>query len=222
MNHKQGLISIPVILALLALSCLAMAQHGAWDQWDPEVVRSLHTAEGVPFLTEEEQKVILFMNMARYDGDRFSESFLETWLEENKVEDASYLRSLRRDLKAANGLDPLMPEEDLSEVAQGHALTSGKSGHTVHKDINKRFAPLKGNPYVAWGENCSYGYSEAITIVMTLLIDEGIENLGHRKNILNPDFNSVGVGIRPHRDYRVNCVIDFGRKNRSSLNDLPY
>jgi uncharacterized protein YkwD len=46
--------------------------------------------------------------------------------------------------------------------------------------------------------------------------------MGHRRNILNQSYNSVGVAIRPHRSYRVNCVIDFGKKNRSDLNQVPY
>ena len=76
--------------------------------------------------------------------------------------------------------------------------------------------------YFAWGENCSYGFEEAISIVITLLIDEDIEGVGHRKNILNPGYNSVGVAIRPHKDYQFNCVMDFGQKNRSNLNQVPY
>ena len=46
--------------------------------------------------------------------------------------------------------------------------------------------------------------------------------MGHRKNILSEEFNSVGVAIRPHKSYRVNCVTDFGRQNRSDLNEVPY
>ena len=88
--------------------------------------------------------------------------------------------------------------------------------------MKKRFAPLRGNPYQGWAENCSYGYQDALSIVITLLIDDGIKDLGHRKNILNESYNSVGVAIRPHKKYRVNCVIDFGNQNRSKLNTVPY
>jgi len=88
--------------------------------------------------------------------------------------------------------------------------------------FKERFEPLMGKPYLHVGENCSYGYERAIDIVLTLLIDEGIKNLGHRNNILGPDFNSVGVAIRPHKTYRVNCVMDFGSRDRSTINDIPY
>ena len=79
-----------------------------------------------------------------------------------------------------------------------------------------------GNPYYHVGENCSYGYDQAIDIVLTLMIDEGIKDVGHRKNILSEDFNSVGVAIRPHKNYRINCVIDFGHQKSSNLNKIPF
>lgn len=211
-----------MLAALVWISLQLHAQSSAWDRWDPGVVRSLYTSNGIPYLTEEEQKVVLFMNMARYNGSLFAETFLNTYVEENQVENTSYLRSLRRELKDVSGLPALVPEEDLTSVAQGHATRSGETGHVGHKDMNKRFEPLRGNPYFAWGENCSYGYDEAISIVIVLLIDEDIEGVGHRRNMLNAAYNSVGVAIRPHKNYRYNCVIDFGQKSRSGINQVPY
>jgi uncharacterized protein YkwD len=210
------------IIPFLLLPAGVTGQTSAWDRWDQEVVRSLFTSRGIPYLNEEEQKVILFMNMARHDGALFAETFVRTFVEENQVENSSYLRSLYQDLRSVSGLPALIPEEDLTAVAQGHATRSGETGHVGHQEMRKRFAPLMGNPYDAWGENCSYGYEDAISIVITLLIDEGIRDAGHRKNILNRDYNSAGVAIRPHKSYRVNCVIDFGKRNRSDLNQVPY
>ncbi len=210
------------ILPLLLLSPEADAQASVWDSWDAALVGNLHTGRDIPWLTGEEQKVILFMNMARHDGPLFAETFVKAYVEENQIEHSSYLRSLSKDLEKVSGLGPLFPEEDLTAVAQGHALKSGETGHVGHKDIEKRFEPLKGNPYYEWGENCSYGYDEALGIVITLLIDEDIKGVGHRKNILKESYNSVGVAIRPHKSYRVNCVIDFGQKSRSDLNQVPY
>ncbi len=198
------------------------AQDSPWDQWDAEVIDQLFTSRDLSYMSEEEQKVILFMNMARYDGKLFAESFLKKYAEEMQLQKNSYLRSLNKDLAKIEGLSALMPQEDLTAVAQGHAVKSGKSGHVGHKDMEKRFAPLERKPYYGWAENCSYGYQEALSIVITLLIDDGIKNLGHRKNILNERYNSVGVAIRPHKKYRVNCVIDFGIMPGSGLNTVPY
>ena len=210
------------LILLLAISHSLYSQNPVWDSWDPDVIRSLHTGAGIGYLTEEEQKVVLFMNMARFDGPLFASTFLDAYVEENKMENSSYLRSLYKDLKKKSGLIPFQVEEDLTSVAQGHADLSGRTGHTGHKNFDKRFAPLRGNPYTGWAENCSYGYKEAVDIVISLLIDEGIKGVGHRLNILNEEFNSVGVAIYPHKTYKTNCVIDFGKMKRSDLNQVPY
>jgi len=216
MRHKVFL------LLLLVHPLVLVAQSDPWQAWDASVVRTLNTAAEIDYLNEEEKKLILFMNMARQNGPLFSESFLKTYMQENQLENSSYIRSLRKDLKKASGLTPLFPEKDLTAIAQGHALRSGEKGTTGHNEFKKRFEPLMGDPYMHVGENCSYGYERAIDIVLSLLIDEGVKSLGHRNNILAPDFNSVGVAIRPHKSYRVNCVMDFGSTDRSSMNDVPY
>ena len=61
-------------------------------------------------------------------------------------------------------------------------------------------------------ENCSYGYSRGIDVVMQLLIDKGVKSLGHRKNLLS---NSVGMGasIQPHKTYAHCAVLDFWDTN---------
>jgi uncharacterized protein YkwD len=210
------------LLVFLLLPASLKAQSDPWADWDPELVRALNTANDMDYLNDEEKKVILFMNMARHDGSHFSDTFLEKYILENQLNNNSYIRSLRRDLKKTKGLTPLYPEKDLTAIAQEHARSSGEKGTTGHDGFNQRFEALMGNPYDHVGENCSYGYEQAIDIVITLLIDENIKSLGHRKNILAPDFNSVGVAIRPHRSYRTNCVMDFGSRDRSTMNELPY
>jgi uncharacterized protein YkwD len=47
---------------------------------------------------------------------------------------------------------------------------------------------------------------------MQLLIDDGIESLGHRKNILEPKYQWIGIAIEPHKTYRTNCVMDFAER----------
>lgn len=226
MQRKRKLPGGPLALLTAALVLLPAArfpaQENPWEQWDPSIIDLLYTSRDLDYMNEEEKKVVLFMNMARHNGPLFAETFLEAYASENQVAQTSYLRSLKRDLARTSGLPVLVPEKDLTAVAQGHAQRSGETGHVGHRGMDKRFAPLRGNPYTAWGENCSYGYADAISIVITLLIDEDVREVGHRKNILNPAFNSVGVAIRPHKTYRVNCVIDFGKKVRSDLNEVPY
>ncbi len=216
------MINRPLLIMLLLLPVALSAQQNPWDRWEASRVRELHTADDVDYLNEEEKKVILFMNMARHDGPLFAQTFLTTYIKENHLRNSSYIRSLNQDLDGVAGLVPLQPERDLTASAVGHAKKSGKEGRIGHQGFNKRFEPLLGNPYNHVGENCSYGYETATDIVISLLIDEGVKNQGHRNNILSIDFNSVGVAIEPHKTYRINCVMDFGQRDRTGMNEVPY
>lgn len=211
-----------IILLFTLLVTMLSGQADVWDQWDRETVEKANTAQGFEYYSEEEKKVVLFMNLARIDGKRFADTFLDAYVKSTGTGMNSYVRSLYRDLKHVTDLPLLIPEEDLTSIAQGHARNSGETGHVGHKNFKKRFEPFMGNPYYNVGENCSYGFSQAIDIVITLLIDDGVKGVGHRKNTLNPEFNSVGVAIRPHKRYGSNCVIDFGKQDRSNLNEVPF
>lgn len=220
------ILHIPVhrvcLILLLTAAAPLTAQSDPWSAWDAGTVRELNTAADLDYLNEEEKKVVLFMNLARYNGPLFAETFLESYIREMQVENNSFVKSLRRDLKKLDRLAPLLPEADLSAVAREHAIESGREGRTGHQGFKQRFESLLGNPYTHVGENCSYGYERAIDIVLSLLIDEGVKDLGHRGNILSTDFNSIGVAIRPHTRYRTNCVMDFGARDRSGINEVPY
>jgi len=172
-------------------------------------LKKAYTAADADYLTEDEKNLIFYTNLARMNGPLFEKTILEQYLED-KIP-TSYTRSLRRELKKLEPLSILAPEKDLYNVAKGHASLSGKRGTTGHQRFEKRYGPLMGK-YNDVAENCAYGYEDPMVILIELLIDEGIRNLGHRKNLLNPNYNSLGVAIRPHKKFRYNAVMSFGRK----------
>ncbi len=59
------------------------------------------------------------------------------------------------------------------------------------------------------GENISYGRSDARDVVIQLMVDDGIRNRGHRRNMFDPEFRLVGVGCGQHAGYRAMCVMTF-------------
>ena len=198
------------VTASMILCGTAYSQDTIWEQWDQAVIDQANTAKNIAYYSENEKKVVLLMNLARLDGQLFSSTYLSYYIQANKIPKNSYVKSLYRELKIVKGLPVLEPKKDLFEIAKGHATKSGNTGHVGHIDMNQRFAEVFGSVYFHMAENCSYGYEDAMDIVITLLIDDGVKSVGHRKNILNKSFNSTGVSIQPHKDYRSNCVIDFG------------
>jgi hypothetical protein len=208
---KKIFVSLYFLFILGGLSAQKTLDHKVWSRWDTATVIRANTAEKADYLTSEEKLVILFTNLARTDGLLFSETFLDFYLE--GTEKTKYTKSLYKDLKTVKNLPLFLSENDLFKAAEGHAIKSGKNGQVGHQGFDARFKPLM-QKYNGVAENCSYGYEKAIDIVIQLLIDEDIPSLGHRVNMLNPEYNSIGVSIREHKKYRINCVMDFGKALR--------
>ena len=42
------------------------------------------------------------------------------------------------------------------------------------------------------------------------MIDDGVKSRGHRKNIMNKDFKTTGIGFaNKHKLYGCECVLDY-------------
>jgi uncharacterized protein YkwD len=116
-------------------------------------------------------------------------------------------------LEAQKPLGPLRFNAGLGEVAAELATDQAKSGGTGHKDRKGRslFDRLqsRGSVNSTAGEAISYGPSEAHDIALMLIIDDGVADRGHRRNIFNPDFHQAGAALATHPEWGTVCVIDF-------------
>lgn len=160
-----------------------------------------------------EPAVLSLLNQVRTRPQQFLKEQVEPYLDKNQLTRNSYAKSLVKELKATKKMQALQLSKPLTEVARIHAQDMGKKDLTSHDSSNGTpFHERVRNHSKAKGmiaENCSYGYDQALDIVMSLLIDDGIKSLGHRKNILEPNYKWVGIAIEPHQTYQINCVMDF-------------
>ena len=166
------------------------------------------TAAAADYLTDEEKKVIFYCNLARLDGKAFVEAFLS----DLKTSQDSYEKSLIDMLVTVKDYQMLVPNKKLSEATAYHANDIGKAGVVQHESTDGTNAFERMKHYYEGGfmaENISCGYPDAFSIVRQLLIDKGVESLGHRKNILGKNYSRIGVAIREHTIYRHCCVQDF-------------
>jgi hypothetical protein len=62
-----------------------------------------------------------------------------------------------------------------------------------------------------FGEANTYGPTDARSVVIGLLVDDGVPSRGHRQNLLNPVFKYAGVGCGRHATYKEMCVIDLAK-----------
>ena len=186
------------------------------------------------FLSPLENAVVHELNMARTAPKDYS-SFLEQY---KKYYDKKLLKlpgqtpiltnegvgavvEAIRFLRSAKPLPPLNPSKGMSSGARDHVTDQGPSGSTQHKGSDGSQPWDRVNRYGTWeksiGENIAYGSDKARSIVMFLMIDDGVSSRGHRKNIFNPDFRVIGVACGHHATYRTVCVITFagGYKEKS-------
>jgi uncharacterized protein YkwD len=110
----------------------------------------------------------------------------------------------------------------LSLAAEDHALDMEKTGIFGHNSsngmsfsdrINRRCAQGYGSS----GENIGSefdvaGRNHALQTVTGLIIDDGVQSRGHRKNIFSKDFQYVGISSRNQGD-KIITVIDFHSTN---------
>jgi uncharacterized protein YkwD len=81
---------------------------------------------------------------------------------------------------------------------------------TGHKAKDGSFCEQRAQRFGSWkepiGENLSYGSDTARERVLTLLIDDGFANRGHRKRLLDASFRVAGVACGDHK-LGAMCVI---------------
>jgi uncharacterized protein YkwD len=163
---------------------------------------------------DEETKLVELLNELRVDPGHFLHSVVMPYIVRKGMDtvDNKYVASLIADLRKQPGTMPLTRDPYLTRKARVFAKDMGSAGAVGHtsKKLGGLSTRLKGykNKYI--GENCSYGYSRAVDIIMQLLIDEDVPSLGHRRNILNAKYKRIGVAIEGHKKYNWNCVMDFG------------
>ena len=114
--------------------------------------------------------------------------------------------------KTSARLAPLIISPGISLAAAEHVAdqVAGDFGHDGSDQSNPGERMNRHGTWSAlWGENISYGKAIARDVVIALIIDDGLRNRKHRKNIFNPAFNYAGAAFGPHAHYRIVCTIDF-------------
>jgi len=206
-------------LILFSLIGLMLSNQSGFSQdiasWGADTLEIANTAKGATYLTEEEKKVILLMNLARMDGKAFSKRVAIPYITKNGLDNDEYLTTLVEDLEKTKGLHLLAPHHKLHESAAHHAYDMGHKGLIGHESSDGTTHMVRMHRYHVgekMAESLCYGYNEATDIVMQLLLDEAIETRVNRYHIIGPAFHHVGVSIKPHREYDHNAVIDFSSK----------
>ena len=176
-------------------------------EWSNLIYQNCNTAQNISYLNKDEKEMIWVLNMVRLNPQLFLKTVLlnpKCSFYKSEKNRNSYDKSLIKTLGNTNPIkDNLFPDSSCYVSAHCHAYYSGIRGYVGHDRVNK---DCKQDFF---GECCQYGYSDALSVIISLLLDYNIPSLGHRMICLSEDYHFIGVSMQPHAKYEINSVIDF-------------
>jgi uncharacterized protein YkwD len=185
--------------------------------------------EDLNFLSQLEKEVVKELNLARTAPGAYVEyliDFKRFYIGKHiriagrtpvvTQEGATAVNEAIDFLQNVEPVSPLYVSKGLSLAAKSHVEDQGPEGLMSHQgsdnsspiDRMMRYGKVRG----AYGENIGYGEFSAREIVMQLIIDDGVQDRGHRDYIFKDDFKVVGVACGDHKAFGTMCVMDFAGK----------
>jgi uncharacterized protein YkwD len=115
-------------------------------------------------------------------------------------------------LRAQPPLPALTLSAALTSAARDQANDLGRTGATSHPGSDGSTVTTRVARYAVWkvslSENIDYApMMSGRDVVESLVVDDGVPDRGHRRNIYEPSSRFVGIACGPHPKYTATCVI---------------
>jgi uncharacterized protein YkwD len=207
-----AIMKIPTLGLLALISIMGLVQaapkkaEASMDKKELEVISEMNLARTQP----AQYAKFVEAQLRRFNGDKM---YRDGGVNIMTQEGTAAVKEAIEFLKQAKPLPPMTSSEGLALAARDHANDTGPQGLTGHKGTDGSMPHDRilrhGKVTTTSGENISYGPDEARSIVMQLIIDDGVPNRGHRTNIFSPKFMTAGVAMGKHKKYKTMCVINY-------------
>ena len=214
--------------AAVALACVVLAVLGGCG---PTPVGAVHLvadrASGTPpELSALETAIGAEINRVRTAPARYADELdglrpryaglvyrVSAFLQIETKEGVLALDDAARALRLAQPAPSLRLARGLCRAALEHAADQTGSGAFGHVGGDGSSFGERIERHGRWSgaiaENITYGAGDAASVVMQLIVDDGVPSRGHRVTTLNPVFRAVGVACAPHPAMRPVCVVEL-------------
>lgn len=211
-----------VMIAIMAAGCAAAPAGRQTAPGGPAAARAL-SCNSAPQMSAEERQIVNEVNLARSQPTAYAQFVASRY---DSLDQANVYRrdgmSIRmkegrpavdeavRFLRAAAPRRPLLASNCLAMAARDHVRDQGPTGNVGHQgsdgsgpcDRTQRHLGQR----IACGEAISYGHENPRDIVVSLIVDDGQPDRGHRNIMFDNQYKSLGVALGAHASYRVMAV----------------
>jgi hypothetical protein len=214
------------VLFLLLIGNLSFAQGSITLQDKPfvfnkpidsSVWKILEAGLSFRDLPEQEQMLFYWTNVMRQNPLKFYNEVIRDFIRQFPEANKPEVKSLERDFKNLKAPLPfLVPDVNLGNMSLAHAqdLAKRKGGISHKSSAGKDFIQRlkEAGTYRCGAENLFIGNPNPLEALITLLIDYGVPDKGHRVNLLDSSFNVMGVSFGLVNPQKTVVVQVFGCK----------
>ncbi len=165
---------------------------------DSSIYNKLERDPNFKLLSSFEKSVFYTINYVRKHPKEFAKEAVEPYLEAYPKLKAEYGEGLKDELNSRKPVSNLEIELRLLKIARLHAVDLGKNNLMSHISSNGETTQQRfSKEGIGCGSECINMASswDALEVVLSLLVDYKVSNLGHRRSLLNPEMTKMGVGM---------------------------
>lgn len=110
--------------------------------------------------------------------------------------------------RGARGIPPLESQPELSAIAREYSELMAASGRVDH-ELDR---PLQERVLQVLPGTCKFGENVARNTSVEYALSDLMSSKGHRDNLLNPDYEMVGIGIVRGKNDSLYITQEFARR----------
>ena len=116
-------------------------------------------------------------------------------------------------LESLKPFDSLTYDQRLFRAANDHLNDIGPKGLFTHEGSDGSTVSERIERYCEWEGTCvqnvDFGGKTAVDVIISLLVDDGMEGRPHRKNMFSKDLKYIGVAVGDHKESGVVTIITY-------------